>query len=223
MAEEREPIISEKEEFKEFEKKEEERIETPEELKKFGEETKKKVEEFSKETIEGGKEILEKEVESIEGKEKELEKGKEVISEVGREIKELSSKTQKEIEEIFEVKSEKSIELEDKYSPVELDELRKKTAEDYGEGLIKKFHKKRENSEEYKVAQKKAYRELEEKIGKGAVKPDSIHSDMLYRLELKDNLESKVEKTEDIPDKITEEIKEFVDKGFIKEKEADLI
>lgn len=195
-------------------------FETSEDLSKFREQKAQQIEKKSAEVIESGSKI-EPAIISIDGGPEDVAAGKAAVAEVQKDIANLSSETLKNItqEKIVETSNG----LKDDYTPEQLTALRAKTKEDYGEGLVSKFHKKVENVGEYEKAQEEAYNTLNEKIEAGAVKPDSIQSDMLDHLELKNKPEIAVNNVDQIAQEISTEMKELTDKGLIKESEAILI
>lgn len=200
----------------------EKKVETPEALNKLGGKVIKKVKEKAGEIIKSGVQGIQSAIESIGGGAKDLEAGETSIAGVQKEITTLSSETQDSIRETS--KAEKATAgLKDEYSPEQLAELRSKTKEDYGDGLVSKCHKGAETLEEHEVAQRKAYEGLNEKIELGVVKPDAIQSEIMNTLKLRDKPKVKVEKIGQVTEHISIELKEFVEKGFIKEDEASLI
>lgn len=195
--------------------------ETVEDLNKLGEETAKEVDETSREAINSGGQQIERATASIGGGPKDIEAGRTALAPVQEEMRGLADETQKKIRETAE--GEARVGLRDTYTSEQLAELRAKTKEDYGEGLVSQAHKGAETLADHEAAQREAYKALDEKIEAGAVKPDSITSDMLHRLELKDKPEITAESVEKIAEHVTQELKELTEKGFIKEDEARLI
>jgi hypothetical protein len=137
---------------------------------------------------------------------------------VTKEEKNLSELKDKKIDE-----KKENMPMKDDYSEAELAELRHKTKEDYGSGLVGTHHKGAKTVEEHEAAQLKAYEGLEEKIKSGAVKPDSIQSDMLNHFELRNKPEVNITNTDQISGHVSKELEELTGKEFIKKDEADLI
>ena len=204
------------------------KIETPEDLIELAGQTAKKVEETAAETIEAGSSRVEKAAISIGGTE-DVEAGKTTIAKIQKQTLALSSQTlNKIIAEVptgaaLEETTEKSTGLKDTYTREQLAELRAKTKDDYGEGLVSQAHRGAKTLEDHETAQREAYNALAGKIEAGAIKPDSITSDILDRLELRHRPEVTIERTEQISEQISSELKELTEKGFIKEDEARLI
>lgn len=216
-----EEIKLEVEKLPETVEKVEELPETPEALSEFQEKTIEEIKKTSQETITSGIEQVEKATISIGGGPEDIEAGKSALTPVQEQISELATETQKEVEETVE--REARVGLRDIYTPEQLAELRAKTKEDYGDSLVNKAHEGAKTLEEHEEAQERAYKALEEKIEAGVVKPDSIYSDMLNRLELRDKPEVTIESVEQIAEQIATELKELTEKGFIKEDEVRLI
>lgn len=202
--------------------KETERLpETSEALSELGEETARKIAEASHEATTSGTVQIERATASIGGESEAIEAGRAALTPVQEEMRHLAGKAQEKIRETADV--ETRVGLRDTYTPEQLTQLRAKSKDEYGEGLISSAHKGAETLAEHEAAQREAYRALDGKIEAGVVKPDSITSDMLDRLELKDKPEVAVESVEQIAEHITQELKELTEKGFIKEDEARLI
>ncbi|NQT50318.1 hypothetical protein HQ571_06520 [Candidatus Kuenenbacteria bacterium] len=204
-------------------------IETAEALSKLADQTIKEIEEASIEAIEAANSRVERGATSLGGAE-DIEVGKLAITEVQREIQELTSQTQAKIspENPLSATPERATEqpsvgLRDTYTPDQLAELRAMTKDDYGEGLVSGAHKDAKTLEDHETAQREAYKALDEKIEAGIVQPDSITSDILDRLELRDKPEIAIENIEQITEQIALELKGLTEKGFIKENEAKLI
>lgn len=129
--------------------------------------------------------------------------------------------------------------LIDSYNKDQLEDLRNKTAADYGENsLVETQQDALDNKggvvsrKEREDAQDKAYAGLKEKIDAGIVRPDSIQSDMLDRLKLRGKETPVItEKTEENVEQVLTEIKglvsselvDFVKEGFVKPDEAEMI
>ncbi len=207
----------------------EKRIETPKDLSEFGKQRASQVKETSSKVIEFGSRQIGSAIASIGGWPEVIKAGNAAIAKVQQGIRELSLNTQEQIgkasqvEKSSRVEKERKISLKDNYTPKQLGELRAKTKENYGEGLVSKHHKGVETLAGHEAAQKDAYRALEGKIEAGVVKPDSIHSDILNRLELRDNPEIRVENVSQIAERTSSELKDLTEKGLIKEDEAALI
>ena len=152
-----------------------------------------------------------------EGKSNAKKAGEKLSAGVSKSIKQ----EKKSVEE--KPKTEGKAQLKDTYSREELRELRSKTKDDYGKGLVSTFHKGAETLEEHEAAQVKAYEALGERIEACVVKPDSINSEMLDILGLRGKPEVKVENNSQISGHISSELKELTDKGLIKKEEADRI
>ena len=115
--------------------------------------------------------------------------------------------------------------MRDEYSDDQLIKLRKKTADDYGSGLVKSHHDQIMTGEyaSHEKAQEAGYAALDEKIERGVVDPLSINSEMISILGVRDKEPVSVEFVEEIGSIVMVELKEFVDKGLIKPEEAVLI
>lgn len=195
--------------------------ETLEELSNHGKKTIEKVKKTSREVINFGVKQIKEAVTSIDGGPEDIKAGETAIAPTQEQISNLAKNTQKEIRKTAEIKAR--VGLKDTYTPEQLNELRTKTKDDYGEGLVSKFHKGAETLADHERAQWEAYKALDKKIEAGVVKPDSITSDMLNRLELRNKPEVVIESVEQIAEQIASELKELTKKGFIKEDEARLI
>ncbi|MFZ2970039.1 MAG: hypothetical protein WA063_02740, partial [Minisyncoccia bacterium] len=204
-------------------------IETPDALNEFTGEISLRIEEATTQALESGSYQLESAATSIGIGPEDAEKGKDAIYDVQKAIQELSSETRRKLSEVSQTEqpgSEKEgndIGLKDNYDFEQLARLRTKTKDDYGEGLVNKYHKGAKTPEEHEEAQKEAYKALEGKIESGAVKPDSIQSDILDRLELRNAPEIGIGSIDQISEQISSELKELIEKGFIKEDESALI
>jgi len=197
-------------------------------LRQLGDKTEKQVQESSKQAIKEGDQTIEGAVNTAGGGPKDIEIGKAATSEVQKEMSMLAHNTQKNIREVsagekHEAVAEKLLSIRDEYTPEQLAELREKTKVDYGEGLVSKYHKGADTVADHEVAQREAYKALDKKIEAGAVKPDSIGSDILSRLELRNKPETHIDSMDQIASQVSLELKELTEKGFIAKEEAALI
>ncbi len=195
----------------------------PESLQDFAEETQEKIETSAEKAIEGSIEDLEDSVKAIDPEES-AEQGKKVLGVVNSKIERNASEAKKNVEKVYNGESlVDGKKMKDEYSEKDLEDLRSKTKEDYGNGLINEYHREAKTLEEHEVAQVKAYEALQEKIDSGVVKPDSINSDMLNFLDLREKGEISIENEEQIMSEVNKELNSFVEKGFINQEEKELI
>lgn len=228
MVQKGEQLKPEKEKVPEKAEKEKTGIETENDLRNLGERRVKDVEKNASEVTGGGNKAIERATTAAGGKPADIEQGKNLVHPVQKEIQNLAARTQEGIKNVAEIGKEslekqKETGLKDNYTRDQLDKLREQKKENYGDSLVKKYHKEARTLEEHESAQWKSYEELDKKIDDGVVKPDSIHSDVIQRLELRNNTEPQIKNREEIAGHITSELKDLTKKGFIKEEEAALI
>jgi len=195
-----------------------------EDLDKFAEEVINDIESSSKKAVEGSVKNFKSSIEAIGGEEEKIEEGTNLLNKINEEIETDALEAKKSVEEIYEGKSEvRNNKIKNDYSPEELDKLRKIKKEEYGDSLVKEYHKGAETLEEHETAQLKAYEALQVKVDAGIVKPDSIGTDMLNYLDLREKESNSVENTEEMMTEINNELNSFIEKGFINQEEKELI
>lgn len=215
---------AEKERPAEAKEKPEAPIETKEVLDNFTRKIIEGIKRLAADLVESGRRQIESTVKSLKGSREDIETGEAVIAPIQEKIIELSKQTENEIQEAAAGEKLKGG-LKDIYTKKQLAELRAKTKEDYGEGLVEKHHKKDESLQEAEMAQEKAFQALQQKIEAGVVKPDSLHSDLLNYLKIREKLEVPVKDTKEIMALVTEEL-DFFKKDHeiaINQEEVELI
>ncbi|NCD01112.1 hypothetical protein EOL94_03415 [bacterium] len=196
----------------------------PENLESFANEVVEEIESSASDAVEKSVDDIKSSVEAIGGSEEDVEKGEEALKEVNEKIQESALKAKSSVEKINSPESVSQGEkMKDEYSKEDLEVLRAKQKEEYGEGLVNTFHKDARTLEEHEAAQTKAYEALQEKIDLGVVKPDSITSDMLNILDLREMPETSIEDESQIMGEVSKELDSFVEKGFVNQEERELI
>ena len=203
-------------------------LSSSEDLEKFGETVVQDIDSKANEVLSDGQKSFENANQSIRLSEAEAnqvaqETGADTqFKSVQEEIARLSQDATDEIAAVIDNENHGN-QFKDEITEDQLTELREKTKEDYGDGLVRKYHKGAKTLQEDETAQLKAYEALDAKIETGAVDPSSIGSDMLSSLDLRNKQEITAENAEQIEAFISLELKELTEKGFIKEDEAALI
>lgn len=91
----------------------------------------------------------------------------------------------------------------------------------YGDGLVNKYHKGEKTPLEHETAQAQAYQDLQGKIEAGLVDPSLIGTEICLKLGVLPEVESLPESYEEIPEKVNEEIKLFLDRGDLTQREFE--
>ncbi len=159
-----------------------------------------------------------KAIESIGGEESDIKAGLNRIKDVNEEIAHTTEEAIRVLEN-YQV----SVEIRSDFSDSQLVELRQKTKDDYGEGLVNKFHKGIKTLTEHESAQYQAYEALSEKIDSGSVNPEAIGAEINQVLNLKNKPNVKVETNSEIIKEIDKELNSFVEQGLINQEEKELI
>lgn len=153
------------------------------------------------------------------------------IQSVNQEIRTLRETTIQQLQELS-VKTENEPELtgipdsfflNNNYTSEQLAELRAKTRDQYGTGLVNTFHNDSMTTIEHEEAQRLAYNGLQEKIDSGVVKPDSISADLLQKFNLSESPPESIENYEQINILISQELSYLTESNFINAEEAELI
>lgn len=199
-----------------------------EDLRGLGDEAATRVKVLTEEAMEHGMRQVEGAVTSSGGGSEDAEVGRAAIDGVHAEMQQAAVDTQQQIAEAVGVESEAGgelVKLNDNYDKAQLAELRAKTRDDYGDGLVSTHHKGAETVAEHEEAQRKAYEGLSAKIEAGVVKPDAIQSDLLSHLRLREAPEASVENVGEIADLVAQELQEFHEHSEIavNENEVKLI
>lgn len=91
----------------------------------------------------------------------------------------------------------------------------------YGEGLVNKNHKGKNTTLEHEQAQALAYKDLQQKIDAGLVDPSLIGTEVCTKLGVSPEIQSLPQSYEEIPQKVNEEIRLFLEKGDLTQGEFE--
>lgn len=91
--------------------------------------------------------------------------------------------------------------------------------EQYGEGLVNKYHKGKNTPSEHEQAQAQAYQDLKQKIDAGLVDPSMIATEICLKLGVNPDLEGVPQTYDAIAGRVEEEVKTFLERGDLTQEE----